>query len=533
MSRSRQDVRDQPDWSAADYARLLRRRWLLIAVPVIGSIVVSLGLAIRETPTYSASAEILVEPRNADAVFGTQVASLSQRAIATELRVVEGQRVREQVRTDLGSESLPPPISARANGSADTLTVTLTSTDPASAERLANAYAQAYVDVRRQQAVDQLLAASSEVRSAIEELDRQIARLDQDDPERTELIVQAAGFRTTLDQIEVDAALRSGGATIIRSADRPTEPISPRPVRSMSIAGLVGLVIGITIAFAVDLFDDRVRSEDDLERASRQAVLARVPKMPTGDGRPLALTRPDHPAAEVFRSLRTSIQFLGLDRPMRVIQVTSALPGEGKTTLATNLAVVLAQAGHSVAMVDADLRRPRVHQVFDVPSDDGVTSMLLSRFAPEAGTTLEPPVGASLTVFSSGPIPSNPSEMLSSLRMGDLLDVMAEHYDYVVVDSPPVLNVTDAIALSRWVHGVVVVAQAGRTNGSDIGETIESLERVSAPVLGAVLNQAKSNGMGPYGFGGYGNDVPIVTVSATDRPSTDRPAVRAMTGPRS
>jgi capsular exopolysaccharide synthesis family protein len=246
-------------------------------------------------------------------------------------------------------------------------------------------------------------------------------------------------------------------------------------------------------------------------------TLAVVPVEPPPDNRPVALSEPHEFAVEIYRGLRTNIQFLGLDKALRIIQVTSSLPGEGKTTTASNLAVVLAQAGGQVVLVDADLRRPRLHEVFTTPATPGLTELLLGERLEMAVNHLE----GGLHVVTAGMVPPNPSEMLSSSRVGALLADLASRYDYVIVDSAPVLPVADAIALSGSVHGVLLVAQAHRTSKHDVTEALARLERVGAPVFGLVLNRARAGSRdGGYGYGyGYGYGP-----RRTDRPTGRRPA---------
>jgi polysaccharide biosynthesis transport protein len=193
------------------------------------------------------------------------------------------------------------------------------------------------------------------------------------------------------------------------------------------------------------------------------------------------------------------VQFLGLDRKLRVIQVTSSLPGEGKTTTATNLAVVLAQAGHEVAIVDADLRKPRIHEVFSVPTRPGLTDTLV------ASDPVDMAINhlGRLHVVCAGTMAANPSEMMGSARFSALITDLAQRYDFVVLDSPPALPVADAVALSRAVDGVLMVSQANRTSKRALAEGLARLEQVGAAVVGIVLNRASEGSSRGYGYG-YG-----------------------------
>jgi capsular exopolysaccharide synthesis family protein len=201
---------------------------------------------------------------------------------------------------------------------------------------------------------------------------------------------------------------------------------------------------------------------------------------------------PSSVPAEAYRSLRTSIQFLGLDRSIKTIQFTSPSAGEGKTTTLANVAVSIAQAGHRVVVVCCDLRRPRLHQYFDMSNQIGFTSVLLGEAT--LREALQPVPGLEgLQVLASGQIPPNPSELLSSDRTAELLASLAEYADIVLIDSPPVLPVTDAAVLAGRVDAVVVVAAAGRTTQTQVSRALEVLGRIDAPIAGLVLNRASES----------------------------------------
>jgi len=485
-----------------DYWNVVANRRIVILVCVALAVGMSVVASALTTPVYAASSEVLIQPRGQDGLFADGVANLNSRAVETEVQVIEGRAVKARVAEDLGVED-PPDVNAVPIGDTDAIRLTVRSTNRANAATVANAYAEAYIDVRREQSVEELLAASSEVQRAIDDLQTQIEALPDGDPTLNALVAQQAGFRTTLDQLRVDAALRTGGATVIRQAEVPESPVEPTTLRSAVLAGVVGLLIGLGVALFLEYSDDKIRTDDDVERASGLPLLSLVPIDPPPDNRPIALAEGTHDSVEAYRGLRTNLQFLALDRALRTVQVTSSLPGEGKTTTATNLAVVLANAGNRVALVDADLRRPRVHQVFGVSVSPGLTDLLLGTNPSVAAVDVPVDGDGSLTVYPSGDVPPNPSEMLSGDRMRSLLDAMADHYDYVIVDSAPILPVSDSVALARSVEGVVVVAHAGRVTTGDVEETVERLAQISAPVLGVVLNQATTDKHDSYTYGGY------------------------------
>ena len=388
-----------------DYsAVVLQRKWVVIAAVLIAVAVAVVSSALQ-TPIYSADAEILVQPRGQDGLFEDRIVNLNDRAIQTEIQVIEGEAVRARVQQNLALEQPPAKVAASAVGQTDVVRVAVRSTNATNASNartLANAYAEAYISVRLEQSVNELLAASTEVQKAITQLQAQIDVLADDDPSRPGLVAQLSNFSTTLDQLRVDQALRTGGATIIKSAEFPESPVEPTPARTATLALVVGLLIGLGAAFLLDYLDDKIRSEDDLQRATQRPVLAVIPIDPPPNNLPIAMTEPDHASVEAYRGLRTNLQFLGLDRPISVVQVTSSLAGEGKTTTAANLAVVLAQASHRVALIDADLRRPRLHDVFAVPQSPGFTDLLLGEDPANVVNRIPVDGGTPISLFTSG-----------------------------------------------------------------------------------------------------------------------------------
>jgi succinoglycan biosynthesis transport protein ExoP len=486
-----------------DYASVVdRRKWIVIAAVLIASIV-ALFLSVLQTPIYEASADILIEPRGQDGLFENQVVALNERAIQTEIQVIESDAIRNRVQAELGLAEPPPPVDASAAGETDVIVLAVRDASATNAQTYANAYAAAYIDVRRERGVEELLTASAEVQTAIDGLQEQIDALPEGDPGRTALFTQLANFNTTLDQLRVDAALRTGGAAIIRTAELPTDPVEPTPARTVVLAAVVGLLIGLGGAFLVDYLDDKIRGEADLERISDQPILAVLPTDRPTDHRPVSLSHPDHASVESYRGFRTNLQFLGLDRPIRSIQLTSSNAAEGKTTVSTNLAVVLAQAGHRVALVDCDLRRPRVHEVFGIEQGPGFTDLLLGVPPKRVVRQIAVDDTHNLSVYPAGAVPSNPSELLSGRRTQRLLTEMADYYDFVVIDSAPILPVSDSLALSGSADAVCVVVQAGKATDDQLASTLERLDRVGAPVIGLVLNQAANVSQIGYTYGGY------------------------------
>ena len=531
---------DGRELSLREYVRVLGRRKWLIAAALLATLVGALGTSALQSPIYEGEAQMLVLTRASDTIFDnlTQTFADPVRAIQNEIQVLEGEVVARHVQNELGLADLPPDAVGTTIGATDVVSVVVRSGDAATAQALADAYVRAYITVKREQAVDGLVTAGTELQKQVTDLQEQIDALDQqiaDAPaeqqaalndslaaQRRLLVDQQALFAQRLDQLQVDAALATGGAQVVRNAELPDRPVEPALVRTALLALVLGLLLGLLAAFLTDHFDDSVNTADELERATGGVpILAVVPVDPASDDRPVALSRPGDVAVEAYRRLRTNVQFLGIDAPLRVVQVTSPLAGEGKSTTAANLAVVFAQAGLRTLIVDADLRRPRLHLLFAVDDGPGLTSAIMG----EPVSSIARNVGDGLDVLTSGVLPANPSEVLGSPVMRSLLARVADDYDMIVIDSAPVLPVTDSVALSAAVDGVILVTQAGQTSAKHIKAAVRQLQQVKAPVLGTVLNRVshRSTAAGGYGYGEYGGQVSTEPQpSATPRPRIGR-----------
>ncbi len=474
-------------------------------------------LSLLQSKTYEASAEVLIEPRPTESVFSDNGSTNSNPATATvetEVRVVRSDPVRRAVRDAL--KTSPPPVSAARIGETEVMRISARSGSARRAAQVANAYATAYVNYRKSQAVGDLASASRSIRDKIAALQTEIDALDRRmssssdaqatvGPRYEALLAEQGLLAQKLDSLEVDANLKSGGAQLVRNAPVPDNPVSPKPLRNLLLGLIVGLVLGTGAAFLQEYLDDSVRSKNELADALPDVpVLGLVPVIEGWEWespatRVSALRAGNTPVAEAYRNLRTSVQLLGVDRPLRTLQITSPGPGEGKTTLIANLGVVMAASGTRVLMLDCDLRRPMLHQFFGLSNETGFTSVFQ---AGASALSVVQPVSmmSSLFVLPTGPLPPNPSELLASNRTAELLFELQGEFDVVLVDSAPVLPVTDSIVLSAWVEATVLVARADVTTGKALAEAMDRLRRVEARVAGSVLNGAEPEA--GYGYGG-------------------------------
>jgi polysaccharide biosynthesis transport protein len=497
-----------------DYFRVLRRRKWLIALAAVAVGGTTVAAAKLQTPVYRATAGVLLQQTGTDALFNSNTGQPADptRAAQTEVQVILSRPVQDAVRAKLG---VVAQVKAAVVGQTDVVDISADNTDPKAAATIANAYANAYIDFRRTQNVDGLLAAASQIQARVTDLQHQIDGLNGQitagdlkaqatvGPQVDSLVQQQGAFKQQLAQLQVQAALKTGGAQLVGPAIAPGSPFKPRPKRSAAVGLVVGLLLGIGVAFLVEYLDDSLKSKEDLDRATHGTPnLGLIPRLGSWKARDQAfvvsLDDPQSPVAEAYRSLRTAIHFIGLDQPLQTVLVTSPSAAEGKTTTLANLGAALAQAGQRVVLSCCDLRRPRIHQFFGLDNTVGLTSVLLGELPISAA--LQPVPGVeNLWVLASGPLPPNPSELLSSGRTAEVIASLQGHADVVLIDSPPVLPVTDAVVLSTRVDAVLLVATVGATTGKALRRALEMLNQVGAPVIGTVLNGA--TGEGSYGYG--------------------------------
>lgn len=493
-----------PEPDLRQYLRVLRRRVRLIAVVTAAAMALAVVASLVQHDVYAAKAQVLLQPRSTESLFDpTSGQRLDPtRSAQTEIEVLKSLPVKRQVRSQLGPV---PPVSANSVGQTDLINVTVRSTDPKRAAAAATAYAKAYIDFRRQQTVDDLLAAADQIQKKVTSLQRDINA--STGPDRDSLVQQLGVFRQKLDELQVDTQLKQGGAQLVSDAPVPQTPVSPKPARYALVALLLGAALGVGLSLFLEYLDDSVKNEDDIRRVAPElGVIGLIPAVPTwkdrADARLVSIDEPTSPVAEAYRTLRTSVQFYALQRPVSTILVTSANAQEGKTTTIANLGVVLARAGRRVAVVCCDLRRPRLHEFFGLSNAVGFTSVLLGEATIDQA--LQPVPGVErLSVLASGPLPPNPSELLATRLTSDLLARLREKGYTVIVDCPPVLPVTDALVLSPEVDAVLLVAVAGTTSRRELGKAWAMLRNVGAPVAGAVLNGVSEPGSYGYGYGYY------------------------------
>ncbi len=507
------DSLDERDLRDALAAVMQRKWWVVGTVSVV--VMAALALSYLQTPRYAASAEVLFRQTSAPAGIEAAVTPANpERLLNTEVRFIESQAVADAVVETLGR---PAAAAAAGDAGADVIRIRATATDPVVAAETANVWAQTYIDLRRQASLHEYEVQAEVIQAKIDELDQQIdgleaevasllpfaeggsdnALLQSKQDEIQALTNEKALWSTKLNNLSAQADLLSGNVPeILNEAVVPSSAYEPATARNVIMAVTFGLLLGVGLALLIDYLDDSVKSKEDLERASGGlATLALIPRSSAWRSRDDAhlesLEAPTSPTAEAYRSLRTALQFKSLERPLKTILVTSPRAADGKTTTVANLAVALSRADQRVVVLSCDLRRPRLQDFFHLPNTVGFTSVLVGE-ATLASALQSVPGTEHLVVLPSGPVPPNPSELLSTDRTKEIVALFCEETDVVLIDSPPVLPVADALVLSDIVDGVLLVASARSTSRKGVARACELLRAVNAPLIGTVLSNADS-----------------------------------------
>lgn len=564
------------------YLAMLRRRRVLIVLVTLLVTAVAVTTSSLKTPMYTATAKVLLragdptEQINQTATAARLSGGDADRYLSAQLDVVESETVAEaaaKLVKGATAEGLLGQVSASQLGTTDIVAVSVSDPDPERAAEVANAFVQAYIENRRLTAVAGVDRASQEIEGKLAELVARIAGLDgRIEAEKTAgskaAAQRAAANRRSAPPVDgaatptaasseeaftptenatltaarsaatlqyetlfaqqqtmlVNKSLKKGEAEVIVAARAPKSPSSPRPKRALAFGFVMGLLLGLGVALLWEQLDDRIHSREHVEEITKLPVLAELPldvesvRDPT---RVSAEIDRSGALAEAARSLRTSLRFLGADKPLRRIAVTSAGPQEGKSFLAANLAAVYAQAGLSTVLVSADLRRPRLEAMFpEVESGPGLSELIAGLNFTGVSENGHGPVSKQVELSSalrwthienlyllpSGEVPPNPAELLGSKRAGLILEMLSTLADIVVVDAPPALAVTDAALLAASVDGVILVAAVKQTHPGALARAAATLSGSHARLLGIVLNKVGKTGSGTYyGYGRYGS----------------------------
>ena len=518
MTKTQSDRSAQPP-TLADYLAILRRRKWVIIVALVLVPATAFLISVGQPALYQASADVLLSRQNLGSqLTGIQDPTVYQdpaRFAQTQADIARSPEVSERAAEKLGADTALGGYSVSPKANADVLSFTVSARDPENAARLVNAYAEAFTEYRSELDTRALTVALAQLGERLSDL-------------RTEGQEDSALYASL---VENEQRLKT--LELLQTPNRVVRPATgafqtePRPQRVAFLGAILGLVLGLGIALLWETLDKRVRSEAEIEDTIGVPVLARLAE-PYGRlrrNRRLASIHEPHSAqAEAFRMLRTTVEFANLELGARSILVTSAVQREGKSTTIANLAAAFAQSGRRVILVDLDLRQPSLAAFFRRAGQPGVAEVvrgeaalgdaLLSVAMPEAeftpsvqaapGTNGNHPRTPSLEVLTAGiRLPSDPSQFVASRGLADLLEQLRDRADLVLIDSPPVLAVGDAMMLSRQIDALLVVSRVEAIPRPALQQLRRVLDTTSAPTLGLIVTgseMAASYGYGPYGY---------------------------------
>jgi non-specific protein-tyrosine kinase len=518
------------------YISLIRKWiWLVILAVLIAS--VSSYLASKAaTPLYRTKTTLMIgrvvenpDPNSLDLWTGQQLAytytQLAKRepvlrgAIDSLGLNLDWQSLAENVSTNIIQQTLLIEISvldsdpARAKALADAIAQQLILQSPTGA-RIENAEEVSFIQTQLSDLRSKISTAQEEINRLRQDIDAaNSARLIQDLQNQINLLeTKISGWQGTYSQLIT--SLEGGDVnamSVVEAASLPTRPVSPNIRNNVILAAAMGLVLAVVGIVLIEYLDDTIKTPEDVIRTSGLPTLGAIARI-NGESysdKLIAARQPLSPIVEAYRVLRTNLQFSTIDHPAKTILVTSPSPSEGKSVSMANLAIVLAQSGIKVIVVDTDLRRPVTHKIFNLPNRFGLSDALIQ------GTSqlhdYYQSVGIdNLCVLTSGPLPPNPAELLASSRMSDLISQLRSEADIVLFDSPPALLVADAAILGTRVDGVILVNDAGRTRSNESRRATEELRRVHANLLGVILNRLSVNGRDQYYYYYYSHvDSPL------------------------
>lgn len=442
-----------------DYLRIIRRHWVLIIAATLIGLFVAGASSVISKPTYTAETQLFVAIQGTGSVSELQQGNtFSQARVQSYVKTVATPIVLQPAIDALGlpmtSAELAPKVKATTDLNTVLISISVEDTSPVQAAAIAQAVAGSLV-----KAVDAL-------------------------------------------EKPVNGGPSPVSLSVINPASAPSSPSAPNTRLYLAFGLVAGLAVGVLVAVLRTTLDTRIRGEADLRHVTDSPLLGGIAFDPDASKKPLLTdAAAQSPRAESFRQLRTNLQFANVSGHARSVLVTSSLPGEGKSTTATNLALALAESGKSVCLVDADLRRPMISTYLGLERNAGLTTALVG--AADVNDLLQAWGEDNLFVLTSGQIPPNPSELLGSAEMQALIARLEETFDSVVIDAPPLLPVTDAAVLSQHVGGVVLVVGSNKLRHQDLEKSLNALKLVGSDILGIVLNRLPVKGPDAYAYSYY------------------------------
>jgi non-specific protein-tyrosine kinase len=505
-----------------EYLAPLRKWWWMIVVTTFVAAVASFFATRQQVPVYRSYTRLAIGSYLESTDVSNNDFTVTRQLATAFVEIANQPGFSRDAAQALGLEFLPKDIDIRQVNDTNFVDITVTDTDPIRSMAVAAELAR-QLSLRTPTGVDSgdnefVLGLLSDYQAKITDTQDQISSKEAEIGELISArdISVATGELNTLENnlqnltqryTDLLSLTQEGATNSVQIVDPATEGIlvNSSPIISVITAAGIGFVLSASAAYLLEYLDDTVKTPEQIMKVGSIPTLAGIAFIDSDEeSKLITVTDSRSPTSEAYRVLRTAIQFSVVDKKNSILLMTSAVPSEGKSTTAGNLAVVLAQAGNNVLLIDGDLRRPSQHSIFNLPNKRGVTSLLLKLNVDDTDIevrnlvedTVQPTQIEGLQIMTCGQIPPNPSELLGSTKMRRLLEVLDKQYDFVIVDSPPVLSVTDAAVLSAVAGTTLVVVRANKSRKGEFKQVVERLADVNANLAGAVLNSLKAGSEG-------------------------------------
>ncbi len=530
------------------FVAVIRARAVLIAACLLITTGVAFAASLVLPATYEASTELVAGPALTANVTDVNQLQTAQQIAATYAAVVQTQQLAQQVVDKLGlpvsAGDLVKQISVSVSADAPVITIKVTDPSAARSAAIANAVAQQLIDRSttisgyNQQLIKSIQDQITTIQGQLTTDQAAIAALnlkkqqgplsDADQATLVQLQQDVIANQTNLTALLTSqASVSATPLTVVDQAVVPSDKASPKPLLNTALGLALGLVLGLGLAFGGAALDDTYKTADELRQELDLPILGTLGRLPdaaqrSGIYRLVMLLYPRSAAAEAFRTMRTNVEFADIDTGLHSILVTSPATGDGKSTVAANLALAFAQAGRRTVLVDADLRKPTIHELFDLTNTYGLTTLIRSDVI-SLGQVIRTVDEPNLRVVTSGPLPPNPAELLGSNRMRTIIENLKTDADLVIFDTPPSAAVTDAAVLASLIDGTVLVVAAGATRRQAVRAVDEVLTRVGGRVIGVVFNRLRARGSEDT-YEVYAREPDASEASASDLGRASRPA---------
>lgn len=510
------------------YLEVLKRRiWLVIVCAVVAG-GAAYFISNSMTPKYKASSRYLIDEAPGSASSNEYSQLLTEQILAqTYVEIATTRPVLEETvaRLELpfSASALRSRISVSAPSDRQIMVISVEDIDPERAAAIANTVGEVFIETNQERDnlryaepitnwQERMNAITEDINSLeieINEFGEATTAEGEAAFSRLQQRLNEAQLRYTeafnsLNDLQRDQAKESSNIVPLESAIPNFSPVSPRTMLNTMAAAFIGGLIALSFIMLLEYLDDTVKNQEQVQADTGLSTLGAIARIKSNDPSEnlIAYSQPRDPLSEAYRVLRTNLGFSAIDSDLDSIVVTSASPGEGKSTTTANLGVVMAQAGKRVIIVDSDLRRPTQHKIFSLGNSHGLTTALLDNMAP-ASTHVKDTKVRGLRILSSGPIPPNPAEILSSQRMGQLIEELSEEADVLLFDTPPALSVTDAAVLAPQTDGTLFVVQVGETRRDTLIQAVNRVRKSNAQVLGVLLNRIKPSHASYYYYQYY------------------------------